>query len=73
MHVMGAFIGVHGFQIRRMAHDLEAFRNAIATMHITAYAGNIQSFTTVVALHHADQLRACSAVIHHLPHAERRL
>ena len=34
MHIVGAFIGVHGFQVHHVAHDLVIFLNAISAVHV---------------------------------------
>lgn len=51
MHVMRPLICVDRLKIGRMAHDLETLCNAIATVHVPANAGDIQSFAAIVAFH----------------------
>ena len=34
VNVMGALIGVHGFKVHHVAHDLEFFRNSVAAVHV---------------------------------------
>ena len=73
MDIMRPFIGVDGLEIGRMAHDLEPLGNTIAPMHVTAHAGDIQSFAAIVALHQANELWTGGAVVHHLTQSEGRL
>jgi len=40
-----------------MANDVVLIRYAVAAMHITRCAGNIQCLAGVVALHHGDSFR----------------
>jgi hypothetical protein len=38
MHIIGALIGVHRFQVDHMPHHLEIFGNAIAAVHVAGVA-----------------------------------
>ena len=56
MHVVRALIGVDGFQVDHVPNDVVFVVNAIAAMHVTRHAGDIQSFAATVALDQADHL-----------------
>ena len=73
MHVMRAFIGVHGFQVHHVPHDLEIFGNAIAAVHVPRHARHIQRLAAVVALHQADHFRCRAAFVHQPSDAQRPL
>ena len=51
---MGAFVGVHGFQIHHVADDVVFFGDAVAAVHVSCHAGNVEGLAAVVALHQGD-------------------
>src|SRR5262249_54865321 len=42
VHVVRAFIGVHGLQVRGMAHHVILDLDAVAAVHVARHAGNIE-------------------------------
>ena len=50
MDVVRSFIGVHGLQVRGVAHDLEFGRDAVAAMHVAGDARDFQRLAAIVAL-----------------------
>jgi len=52
MDVVGAFIGVHGLQVRHHAHDVVLVNDTVATKHVTSNSGNVEGLATIVALDH---------------------
>lgn len=50
MHVMRAFIGIHGFKIAEVTHNMILVDDAIATEHISAVACDLKGFSGRVAL-----------------------
>ncbi len=61
---MRALVGVDSLQIDHVADDLEFFRDAVATMHVTRNAGDIKRLPAVIALDQRDHLRREGAFIH---------
>jgi len=49
MNIVSAFIGVYGFQIHDMPDDVILVSYAVAAVHVTRNAGDIQCFPAVVA------------------------
>ena len=52
MDVMRALVSIHRFQIGDVAHDVEFVGNAVAAMHVTRDASDIQCLAAIVALEH---------------------
>ena len=48
--VVGAFVGVHCFEIHGVADDMELVRDAVAAVHVTRHPGVLQRLAAVVAL-----------------------
>src|SRR4030081_2257043 len=48
--VVGAFIGVHGFQIRGVAHHVIFDLDAVAAVHVAGDAGDVERLAAIVAL-----------------------
>ena len=61
---MRALVGVHGFKVDHVAHDLEVLGDAVATVHITRHPRHVQSLAAVVTLHHRDHFRGGFARVH---------
>src|SRR5690349_9758739 len=55
--VVRALIGVHRLEVRRVAHNLEFGRDAVAAVHVARNAGDLQRLTAIVAFDEADRLR----------------
>src|SRR3954470_13542696 len=52
--VVGAFVGVHRFEVAHHAHDMEFVRDAVAAVHVAGDAGDVERLAGVVALHQRD-------------------
>ena len=57
MHIMGTFIGIDGFQIDHVSHDMIIGGNAICAMHIASGARDIEGFAAAIAFDQRDHLR----------------
>ena len=64
MYVMGAFVGVDGFQIGGVAHHLKLLGDSIAAMHVTGHARDIQRLAAIVALDQRNHLWRGGPLIH---------
>ena len=64
VHIVRAFIGVDGFQIHHVPHDLIFIADAITAVHISGMARNIKRFSDIVTLDERDHLRREPAFIH---------
>ena len=42
MDVVGAFIGVHGFQVRGVAHHVVLDLDTVAAVHVAGDAGDVE-------------------------------
>lgn len=49
MDVVSAFVGVDGFEVTGVAHDVVFIGDAIAAVHVSGDAGYIQSFAAIVS------------------------
>ena len=56
MNVMGPFIGIHGFQIHHVAHNVVFVRNAVSAVHIPGCADNVEGLATAVSLDNGNHL-----------------
>ena len=45
MHVVGAFVGIHRFEIYHVAHHLKLFRDAVGAVHIPRHTRDAQAVT----------------------------
>src|SRR5262245_2353308 len=63
VHVVGAFIGVDGLQVRGVAHDVVLDLDAVAAVHVARHAGDIERLAAVVALDNGDHLGRNSALV----------
>jgi len=41
MDIVGALVGVHGFQVHHVANDVELVGDAVATVHVAGRPGNL--------------------------------
>ena len=57
MHVVRAFVGVHGLQVGGVPHHLKFGRDAVAAVHVAGDARDIQRLAAIVALDEADGFR----------------
>ncbi len=57
MDVVRPFVGVDGFQILQVAHDLVFGLDAVAAVHVAGLAGDVEGFAGVVALDEGDHFR----------------
>src|SRR5215475_689032 len=71
--VVSPLIGVHGFQIRGVAHHVIFDLDAVAAVHVAAGAGDVQGFAAIVALDDGDHLRRRLALVHQPADAQRAL
>src|ERR1700733_11600904 len=55
MHIVSALIGVHGFQIAQVPHDVILVGDAVAAVDIAGIARNRQRFAAIVALDQANR------------------
>src|SRR5690606_28215482 len=51
MDVVGAFIGVHDFQVDQVAGYAELVRNTVAAQHVAGQAGDVQRLAARVTFH----------------------
>ena len=70
---MRAFISVDRLQIHHVAHDLIFFANAVAAMHVTCSAGDIERFADIVALNYRNHIGCKLAFVHHAANPQRCL
>ena len=61
---MRAFIGVDRFKVHHVAHDLIFLANAVAAMHVTRGAGDIERFANIVTLNDGNHVRRKLAFVH---------
>src|SRR5438045_9640387 len=54
--VMGAFIGVHGFQIRGVSYHVLFNLDAVAAMLVASHACDVERFAAILALDARDHL-----------------
>ena len=73
MHIVGALVGIHHFQIDQMPGNAELVADAIATQHVASHAGDIQSLSAAVALHDRGDLHRCRAFVLHPAQAQAAL
>src|SRR5579862_9380781 len=50
--VVGALVGVDGFEVHDMADDVEFVVDAVAAMHVARQPRDLQSLAAIVALEH---------------------
>src|SRR5882762_5920592 len=55
--VVGAFIGVHAFQIVHVAHDAVIVDDAVSAENVARLAGNVQGDRNVIHFQHGDVRR----------------
>ncbi len=70
---MRALVGVHGLEVRRMAHHVILDLDAVAAVHVTRHAGDIQRLAAVVALDDRDHFGRKLALVEQPPDPERAL
>jgi len=63
MHVVRAFVGVHGFEVHDVADDVILVRYAVGAMHIARDARDIERLAAIVPLDQGDHLRLGMALI----------
>ena len=63
MNVMSTFIGVHGFQIHHMTHDVILVGNAVTAMHISGHSGDIQGLSAIVTFDQGNILYRAAVLI----------
>ena len=59
MHIMGAFIGINGFEVQHVRHDAELVRDPVTAMHATREPRDVQGLPAIVALLHANSHPSC--------------
>ena len=58
MNIVGAFIGIHSFQIYHMANDAKLKANPVSSVHISGMTRDLQCFAAVVTFNERDHLRS---------------
>ena len=71
--IMCTFIGVDRFKVHHVADHLIFPADAIAAMHVARLTRDIERFTDIVALDHADHVRRKAAFVHQATDAKRAL
>ncbi len=56
VHVVGAFVGLHRFQVHHVAHDGVVVGDAVGAEDVAGEAGALEGHPDVVALGHGDVL-----------------
>src|SRR3954447_24406966 len=62
--VVGAFVGVDGFQVRGVAHHVIFDLDAVAAVHVAGGARDVERLAAIVALDDGDHLRRHLALVH---------
>ena len=73
MDIVGSLVGIDSFEVHHVTHDGEAIGNAVAAMHVTRHARDVERFATVVSLEQADHFRRRTAHIHQPSHTQNGL
>src|SRR3954467_2517223 len=63
VNVVGALVGVDGFQVLRVAHDVVFLLDAVAAVHVAGNARNVERLTAVVAFDERDHLGRGPALV----------
>src|ERR1700730_1519133 len=63
MNVVGAFVGVDGFEIAQHAHHMKLIGNAVAAVHVAGEPRHFQSLAAIVALEQRDRRRRYLALL----------
>src|SRR6266436_7458008 len=71
--VVGAFIGVDGFQVRGVAHHVIFDLDAVAAVHVTGYARDVERLAAIVALDDGNHLPRHLALVHQPADPQRGL
>ena len=61
--VVGAFVGVDGFEVLGVAHDVELGGDAVAAVDVAGGAGDVEGLAAVVALEEGDELGGGAVVV----------
>ena len=61
MNVVGAFVGVHAFQVHHMADDVVFIGNAVAAVHVAGDTGNVYRLAAIIAFDQRNHLGAGEA------------
>src|SRR5271166_903071 len=73
VNVVRALVGVHGLEVREVAHDLVFDLDAVAAVHVARGSRDVERLSAVVALDHRDHFRRRPAFVHEPPDPERGL
>ena len=65
MDIMGAFIGVDGFQVHQVPDHMVLIRNTVTAMHVPGHPRNVERLATVVPFHQGDVLNRAFVIVHH--------
>ncbi len=71
VNVVGAFIGLHRFQIHHVAHDGVVLGDAVGAENVASHPRGFESHPHVVSLGHGDVLMSHSACVLETAHVER--
>src|SRR5690606_204901 len=63
VHIVGALVGVHHFQVDQMPGDTKLVADAVAAQHVTGRAGDIQRLAAAVALHDGGDFHRRRALV----------
>mmetsp|Transcript_42159 Transcript_42159/g.73303 ORF Transcript_42159/g.73303 Transcript_42159/m.73303 type:complete len:438 (+) Transcript_42159:41-1354(+) len=73
VHIVSALVGVHGLQVGHVADDVVLVRDTVATQHVSAGAGDVETLAAGIALHEGDHLRHVLLLLDELAHTQHGL
>jgi hypothetical protein len=73
MYVVRPFVSVHRLEIQYVANHMIFIRDAVATVHVSRHASDVERLAAIVAFYERDALRRAGAAIDHATHCKRRL
>jgi hypothetical protein len=73
VYIVGAFVGVHGLKVRRDPHHVKFVRDAVAAMHVSGCARDVERLPAAVALDQRDRLGSEVAAVEKASRTQARL
>ncbi len=73
VNIVGAFVGVDGFQVGHVADDMVFIGDAVGAVHVARHSGDFQGFAAVVALYQRDVFRRAAVFVQQLADAQAGL
>ena len=73
VNIVSTLVGVHGLQVSHVTDDVVLVGDAVATQHVSAGAGDVETLAAGVALHEGDHLRHVLLLLDELAHTQHGL